>query len=87
LHPTRSQLRAHYGTLWFAIWLQLFLIIGIIYTLASDTIAMHRFQIVAFGSFVIVFAVIGVNQSIFSNLASLNALAAGWLILAIVDIL
>jgi SHO1 osmosensor len=48
---------------------------------------MHRFQIVAFGSFVIVFAVIGVNQSIFSNLASLNALAAGWLILAIVDIL
>ena len=75
------------GTLWFAIWLQLFLIIGIIYTLASDSIAMHRFQIVAFGSVAIVFAVIGVNQSIFSGFASLDAIAAGWLILAMVDIL
>lgn len=75
------------GTLWFAIWLQLFLILGVVYTLASDSIAMHRFQIVAFGSVAIVFAVIGVNQSIFSNFASLDALAAGWLILAMVDIL
>jgi len=75
------------GTLWFAIWLQLFLIIGVIYTLASDSIAMHRFQIVAFGSVAVVFAVIGVNQSIFSNFASLDAIAAGWLILAMVDIL
>jgi SHO1 osmosensor len=75
------------GTLWFAIWLQLFLILGVIYTLASDSIAMHRFQIVAFGSVAIVFAVIGVNQSIFSGFASLDALAAGWLILAMVDIL
>jgi SHO1 osmosensor len=48
---------------------------------------MHRFQIVAFGSVAIVFAVIGVNQSIFSDIASLDAVAAGWLILAMVDIL
>ncbi len=48
---------------------------------------MHRFQIVAFGSVAIVFAVIGVNQSIFSGLSSLDAIAAGWLILAMVDIL
>jgi SHO1 osmosensor len=75
------------GTLWFAIWLQLFLIIGVIYTLASDSISMHRLQIVAFGSVAIVFAVIGVNQSIFSGFASLDAIAAGWLILAMVDIL
>jgi SHO1 osmosensor len=75
------------GTLWFAIWLQLFLIFGVIYTLASDSIAMYRFQIVAFGSVAIVFAVIGVNQSIFQNVSSLDAIAAGWLILAIVDIL
>jgi SHO1 osmosensor len=75
------------GTLWFAIWLQLFLILGVIYTLASDSIAMHRFQIVAFGSVAIVFAVIGVDQSIFTGAASLDAVAAGWLILAMVDIL
>jgi SHO1 osmosensor len=75
------------GTLWFAIWLQLFLISGVVYTLASDSIAMYRFQIVAFGSVAIVFAVIGVNQSIFSGISSLNAVAAGWLILTMVDIL
>ncbi|KAI0308368.1 hypothetical protein B0F90DRAFT_1807570 [Multifurca ochricompacta] len=75
------------GTLWFAIWLQLFLILGVIYTLASDSIAMYRLQIVTFGSVAIVFAVIGVNQSIYSHSASLNAVAAGWLILAMVDIL
>ncbi|KAH9964147.1 hypothetical protein BC827DRAFT_1128281 [Russula dissimulans] len=75
------------GTLWFAIWVQLFLILGVVYTLASDSIAMHRFQIVAFGSVAIVFAVIGVNQSIFTQIGSLDAIAAGWLILAMVDIL
>jgi SHO1 osmosensor len=75
------------GTLWFAIWLQLFLIMGVIYTLASDSIAMHRLQIVTFGSVAIVFAVIGVNDSIFSNSAPLDAIAAGWLVLAMVDIL
>ncbi|KAI9510820.1 hypothetical protein F5148DRAFT_498286 [Russula earlei] len=75
------------GTLWFAIWLQLFLIFGVIYTLASDSIAMHRFQIVAFGSVAIVFAVIGVDRSIFTRFGSLDAVAAGWLILAMVDII
>ena len=75
------------GTLWFAIWLQLFLIFGVVYTLASDSIAMYRFQIVAFGSVAIVFAVIGVNQSIFTGVSSLSAIAAGWLLLAMVDIL
>ncbi|KAH9937358.1 uncharacterized protein B0H18DRAFT_1206221 [Fomitopsis serialis] len=75
------------GVLWFAIFLQLFLILGVLHTLASDSIAMHRFQISIFGSIAIVFAVTGVNQGIFSGHASLDAMAAGWLILAIVDIL
>jgi SHO1 osmosensor len=48
---------------------------------------MHRFQISVFGAVAIVFAVTGVNQGIFSGVASLDAMAAGWLILAIVDIL
>ncbi|RDX52000.1 hypothetical protein OH76DRAFT_1454581 [Lentinus brumalis] len=75
------------GVLWFAIFVQLFLILGILHTLATDSIAMHRFQIATFGSIVIVFAVIGVNQGIFTGFASLDAMAAGWLILAMVDIL
>jgi len=48
---------------------------------------MHRFQISVFGAVSIVFAVTGVNQGIFSGNAALDAMAAGWLILAIVDIL
>ncbi|KAG5716470.1 Protein SSU81 [Termitomyces sp. T112] len=75
------------GVLWFSIFLQLFLIIGVIYTLASDSISMHRFQISIFGSIAIVFAVIGVNEGIFTHVGSQEAMAAGWLILAIVDIL
>ena len=48
---------------------------------------MHRFQISTFGAVAIVFAVFSVNESIFSGRAALDAMAAGWLILAVVDIL
>lgn len=48
---------------------------------------MHRFQIATFGAVAIVFAVNGVNQGIFSGFASLDAMAAGWLILSMVNIL
>lgn len=74
------------GTLWFAIFLQLALIIGVVYTLASDSVAMNRLQISVFGAVAIVFAVQGVNQGIFSGAPALDAMSAGWLILAIVDI-
>lgn len=75
------------GSLWFAIFLQLFLILGVLHTLASDAVSLHRFQIAVFGAIAIVFAVDGVNQGIFSGNSALDAMAAGWLILAIVDIL
>lgn len=74
------------GYLWFAIFLQLFLIVGVLHTLASDSIAMNRLQISVFGSISIVFAVLGANN-IYSPAASVEAMAAGWLITAIVDIL
>ncbi|KAJ7045030.1 hypothetical protein C8F04DRAFT_1228115 [Mycena alexandri] len=75
------------GTLWFAIWLQLALILGVLYTLATDSIAMHRFQISTFGAVAIVFAVSGVQQGIFTGRGALDAMSAGWLLLAMVDIL
>ncbi|KAJ7762394.1 hypothetical protein DFH07DRAFT_409758 [Mycena maculata] len=75
------------GVLWFAIFLQAALIVGVLYTLATDSIAMHRFQISTFGAVSIVFAVTGVQEGIFTGVASLDAMAAGWLILAMVDIL
>ncbi|KAG1828417.1 hypothetical protein EV424DRAFT_1536685 [Suillus variegatus] len=75
------------GVGWFGIFLQLFLTLGVLHTLASDSIAMHRFQISVFGAIAIVMAVITVSNSIFTGLAALDAMAAGWLIIAIVDIL
>ncbi|KAK7686738.1 hypothetical protein QCA50_010338 [Cerrena zonata] len=48
---------------------------------------MHRFQISIFGAISVVFSVFGVNQGIFSHNSALDAMAAGWLILAIVNIL
>jgi len=75
------------GSLWFGIFLQLFLIAGVLYTLASDSIAMHRLQISVFGAIAIVFAVDGANNGLFASVGSLQAMGAGWLVLAIVDIL
>ncbi|KAI5117706.1 hypothetical protein M0805_003195 [Coniferiporia weirii] len=74
------------GVLWFAIFLQMFLILGVLHTLASDSISMHRFQLSVFGAIAIVFSVDGVNEGIFSDASSLEAMGAGWLILAIVNI-
>lgn len=79
--------RAAVDNLWFAIFLQLFLILGVLYTLATDSIAMHRLQISVFGAIAIVFAVEGVSQGLFVPAPSLNAMGVGWLLLAIVDIL
>ena len=79
--------RSLVGNLWFAIFLQLFLILGVLYTLATDSIAMHRLQISVFGAVAIVFAVEGVTNGLFAAIPSLNAMGSGWLLLAIVDIL
>ncbi|GAB1526050.1 Transmembrane osmosensor [Rhizoctonia solani] len=75
------------GSLWFAIFLELFLILGVLHTLATDTIAMHRLQISVFGAVAIVFSVEGANRGIYSDFSSLQAMGAGWLILSFVNIL
>lgn len=48
---------------------------------------MHRFQISVFGAIAIVYAVEGVQKGIYAADGALNAMSAGWLILALVDIL
>jgi SHO1 osmosensor len=40
-----------------------------------------------FGSVALVFSVFGVNQGIFTNVPAMEAMAAGWLLLAIVNVL
>lgn len=44
-------------------------------------------QVAIFGAIALVFSVFGVNQGIFTDVPSLEAMAAGWLLLAIVNIL
>ena len=87
LTDVKTVSRLSVGTLWFAIFLELFLILGVLYTLATDSIAMHRFQISVFGAIAIVFSVQGVNQGLFVSAPSLNAMGVGWLLLAVVNIL
>ncbi|KAF8887112.1 hypothetical protein BD779DRAFT_529768 [Infundibulicybe gibba] len=75
------------GSLWFAILVQAYVIFWIIYSLAGGTVAMHRIQISVFAGVALVLGVEGVNRNIFSSVNSQQALAAGWLVSAIVDIL
>jgi len=77
--------RGFAGTLWFAIFLELFLILGVLYTLATDSISMHRFQISVFGAVAITFTINGVQ--FFSGDPAVKAMSAGYLILSIVNIL
>lgn len=48
---------------------------------------MHRLQISVFGAIALVFAVEGANTGLFAPVGSLQAMGAGWLVLAMVDIL
>ncbi|KAG8933486.1 Transmembrane osmosensor [Tulasnella sp. 418] len=75
------------GVLWFAIFLELFLIIGVAYTLATDTIGMHRMQISAFTAVALVFSVQGATVGLFAKTKEQNAMGAGWMLLTIPNIL
>lgn len=78
---------AFVGTLWFAIFLELFLILGVLHTLATDTIGLHRLQISVFGAVAIVFSVNGANAGLYAIASAPQAMGAGWLILSFVNIL
>ncbi|KAF7318676.1 hypothetical protein HMN09_00379300 [Mycena chlorophos] len=83
------------GVLWFTIFLQLFLTIGVILTLATDSVPSARHQLSTFGAVALVFAVQGVDAGLFvplealklENHTALTAMGVGYLLLAIIDIL
>lgn len=75
------------GVPWFGIFLQGFLNIGVFATLATDNVGANRFQLSVFLAVALVMATIGVNLGIFQNSSYQLAVGAGWLIIAIVDIL
>jgi len=53
--------------------------------LATDQLAIHRFQLAIVGAIAVVFAVYGANF-IFSDRGALIAVGVGWLLLAMVDV-
>ncbi|GAA5884465.1 hypothetical protein JCM16303_005094 [Sporobolomyces ruberrimus] len=75
------------GAPWFGIFLQMFINLGVFITLARGTLGSNRFQLSIFLAIAVVMAVIGVNSGIFNTTSFQLAVGAGWLMLAIVDIL
>ncbi|GAA5976265.1 hypothetical protein JCM10908_005435 [Rhodotorula pacifica] len=75
------------GIPWFGIFLQGFLNVGVFATLATDNVGANRFQLSVFLAVALVIATVGVNLGIFQTASYQLALGAGWLIIAVVDIL
>ncbi|GAA5953229.1 hypothetical protein JCM21900_004458 [Sporobolomyces salmonicolor] len=86
-HAQPSSKGSAVGVPWFGIFLQMFLNIGVFAALATDSVATSRFQLSIFLAVALVMAVIGVNSGIFTDTSYQLAMGAGWLLLAIVDIL
>lgn len=75
------------GRLWFGIFVQLFLVVGVMVTVASDSIGLVRLQISAWTVVALIFAVLGIDLGIYTSLPSYEAMAAGYFILTIVDVI
>ncbi|KAF8173200.1 hypothetical protein K438DRAFT_1850685 [Mycena galopus ATCC 62051] len=75
------------GSLWFAILLQAALNVGVLFAVATDSIQIARLQLATFGAIATVFAVQGTDLGVFSSEDTLRPMGAGYLVLAIVDIL
>ncbi|EIW69197.1 hypothetical protein TREMEDRAFT_69025 [Tremella mesenterica DSM 1558] len=74
------------GVLWFAIWVQLSVFLPS-FALCSDNLALHRIQLAVILAIAIVFAVIGVNDFIYSSLGAETAVGAGWLLITFADLI
>ncbi|KAJ7082431.1 hypothetical protein B0H15DRAFT_441566 [Mycena belliarum] len=77
------------GARWFSILLQGFLTLGVVATIATDSLATNRLQLATFGAIALIFAVQGVQLGIMDGAArpALVAMGAGSLVLAVVDIM
>ena len=76
----------HQGVLWFAIFLQLFLIIGKYLCVMTDSLSSARLQLTTFTAIALVFSVIGINSGIYSNNSAEEAVAAGWFLSTLANI-
>ncbi|KAN0065219.1 Transmembrane osmosensor [Thecaphora frezii] len=75
------------GSLWFAIFLEFFLIAGMTISVITDSLAMARLQLVAFDAVALVYAVSGVDHGIYADHTSLHAIAAGYFLMTISNLI
>ncbi|KAJ7796093.1 hypothetical protein B0H14DRAFT_2376740 [Mycena olivaceomarginata] len=75
------------GTLWFAILLQAALNVGVVFVVATDSVQMARLQIAVFSGMATLYAVRGTDLGVFSSETALRPMGAGYMVLAIIDIL
>ncbi|KAK4701256.1 SHO1 osmosensor, partial [Phenoliferia sp. Uapishka_3] len=61
-------------------------IVGVFYALATDSVAVHRFQLSIFLAIATVFSVLGTNSGIYNSTSFQLAMGAGWLILSFVNV-
>lgn len=77
------------GVNWFSVFLQIFLIAGVIYCIATSKLAMHRFQLGIWSAVALVFSVNGTNAGIYGTLireSASRAMGAGYLLLCFVNV-
>ncbi|SPO26341.1 probable High osmolarity signaling protein SHO1 [Ustilago trichophora] len=74
------------GVLWFAIFLQLFLIVAKYLGVMTDSLSTSRLQLTTFTAVALVFSVIGINSGIYSNNSAEEAVAAGWFLITLTNI-
>ncbi|KAL7414750.1 hypothetical protein BDY24DRAFT_384447 [Mrakia frigida] len=74
-----------FGTSWFGIFLQFGVMAGFFIGIATDSLPLYQLQLCTFGAVALVFAVQGANN-VFGIIKAQQAAGAGWLILAIVDV-
>ncbi|KDN42979.1 hypothetical protein K437DRAFT_287324 [Tilletiaria anomala UBC 951] len=89
---TRTALAPHIPYVWFGIFAQLFLTIGVILTIITDAIPVARLQLSAWTAVALVFAVLGADQGVYGAAGTTmdgpyRAMGAGYILCAAVDII
>lgn len=75
------------GSPWFAIFLELFLLVASVMSIMSNSLPTAQLQLVAFTAVVIPLAVNAITESVYEHRSSLNAMAAGYFLLIFYNIL
>ncbi|BEJ11242.1 hypothetical protein CspHIS471_0106640 [Cutaneotrichosporon sp. HIS471] len=74
------------GVLWFAIWVQILVVVFFLISAASGSMSQHRFALAIFTAICVVFSVQGVQSIFYKGYGPRIATGVGWLLLCMVDL-